>query len=582
MHTDPKMWEGSRVVWDDPSPLTIYDVNGQPLFYEFFIKKKDEVIGKIKTAASKVLGSSVLTIEIFASYSNKELYPGDRWNIHKIPIDSTQEIQSIIEKKYPGTEIKSMNRQICYDHPNIGLLITLIDPKTKVIKDKIIIDGSTLEIIPRDNHNIWSMYDTIKPSDRQDKIVKWELDNRLVQSLKQTCKINGLEFKKQGTPDGRFMQIVEEELNIKNFLRTKSLNVNFDWALPPHRKVGDVVFISLGGISDYTIPTSLYMIFRYHGIMPPNPNSIHILCGANTQYSVNDIEEILPLIRGQIDITPTFEEIVVEIDNERPLLKALGISDKNYVTQPGSVVCGYSEYDYTGINEEGVIKTISASRSLRIIDPKLRRSHGWLQPYERWESWDLYTLTQGKPVVNVYITKPDLEPKITLARLKSMNNPKDIRKYLIENRSHLLRQIGTTRIRKKSYTGGETVRQINYVFNFVFKYLDYEEIFRYLKSIHLGVYYDDELKKSFEIGFYSDICNLILNYHHTDIAKRYLEYQIFHLFPHFFEIKDRDEEVRSVLLRIKKAWLPYCRMLDKDDLKALKRIFGTIFVDEWS
>ena len=581
MHTDLKMWEGSRVVWDDPSPLTIYDVNGQPLFYEFFIKKKDEVIGKIKTAASKVLGSSVLTIEIFPSYSNKEIYNGIRQDFHKKFIDVNQEIQSIIEKEYPGTEIKSMNRQICYDYPNIGFLITLIDPKTKVIKEKIIIDGSTLEIIPRDYHNIWSMYDTIKPSDRQDMVVKWEFDNKLVQLFKQTCKINELDFKKQGTPDGSFIQIVEDELNIKNFLRTKSLNVKFMWALPPHTKKGDFVYMSLGGISDYTVPTSLYMIFEYHGIFSPNPDSIHSLCGANTQYSINEIEEILPLIRGQIVRTPTFDEIVVEIDNRRPVLKALSISDKNYVTQPGSVVCGYSEYDYTGIIKEGVKKAISASRRLRIFDPKLRRSHGWIQPYERWESWDLYTLTQRKPVVNVYITKPDLEPKITIARLKSMNNPKDIRKYLIENRSHLLRQIGTTRIRKKSYTGGETVRQINYVFDFVFKYLDYEEIFRYLKSIKLGVYYDDELRKGFQIGFYSDICNLILNYHHTDIARRYLEYHIYDLFPYFFEIKDRDEEVRSVLLRIKDAWLPYCRMLDKDDLKALKRIFGTDFREEW-
>ncbi len=581
MHTNLKMWEGFRVVWDDQSPLTIYDVNGHPLFYEFFIKKNDEVIGKIKTAASKVLGSSVLTIEIFPSYSNSEFFTEYWWIKQKVPWDITQKIQSIIEKEYPETEIKSMNRQICYDYPNIGLLITLIDPKTKVIKDKIIIDDSTLERIPIDNPNIWSMYDTIKSKDRQDKIVKWELDNKLVQSLKQICKINGLEFKKQETSDGRFIKIIEDGLNIKNFLRTKSLNAEYNWVVHPHEEKAVFFSISLGSISDYTIPASLYMIFICHGIIPPNEESIHRLFGADTQYNVNEIEENWPIIRGQIDRTPTFEKSVLEIDNERPVLKALGISDKNYITQPGSVVCGYTEYDYTEIGDEGVMKTTSASRRLRIFDPKLRRSHGWLQPYERWESWDLYTLRQGKPVVNVYITKPDLEPKITITRLKSMKNPKDIRKCLIENRSHLLRQIGTTQMRKTSFLGGETVRQINYLFDFVFKYLDYEEIFRYLKGIFLGVYYDDELKEGLEIGFFSDICNLILEHHHTDIAKRYLECNIFSLFPHFFVIKERDEEVRSVLLRIKDAWLPYCRMLDKDYLKALKRIFGTDFHKEW-
>ncbi len=577
MHTDLKMWEGSRVVWDDQSPLTIYDINGQPLFYEFMINRKGKEIGKIKTAASKVLGTSVLSIEIFPAYSDKEFFTKNWWINQKIPLDIIQKIQSIIEKEYPGTEIKSMNRQICYDYPNIGLLVTLIDPRTKLIKDKIIIDGSTLERIPIDNPIIWSIYDTIKSRDRQDKIVKWELYNKLVQSLKQTCKNDGLEFKNQGTSDGKYMQIVEDKLNIKNFLRTKSLNIDYDWVIPPHEgKAGSS--ISLGSISDYTIPTSLYIIFRYHRIIPPNPNIIDSLCGANTQYSVNEIEENWPLIRGQIDRTPTFEEIVLEIDNERPVLKALGILNKNYITQPGSVVYGYAEYDFKGIIKDIDIKTLSASRSVRILDPKLRRNQGWLQPYERWESWDLYTLIRGKPVVNVYITKPDLEPKITLARLKSMNKPNDIRKYLIENRSHLLRQIGTTRIRKTSYTGNETVRQINFLFKFIFRYLDYEEIFRYLKSIDLGVYFDDELKTSFEIGFFNDICNLILNYHDTDIAKKYLEHHIFWLFPHLLEIKERDEEIRSVLLTIKDRWLPLCRDLDEDDFKALKRIFPSIYI----
>jgi len=170
------------------------------------------------------------------------------------------------------------------------------------------------------------------------------------------------------------------------------------------------------------------------------------------------------------------------------------------------------------------------------------------------------------------------EPKISIARLKSMDNPDKIRKYLIENRSQLFRQID---LGGDTGCGRETVRQLNSLFNFVFTYLEYEEIFRYLKAISLGVYIDDELDKGFQIGFYSDICNLILNYHHTDIAKRYLDEHIYWLFPYFLEIKDRDKEVRSVLLRIKRAWLPLCRDLDKDDLKALKRIFGTTISKEW-
>jgi len=173
----------------------------------------------------------------------------------------------------------------------------------------------------------------------------------------------------------------------------------------------------------------------------------------------------------------------------------------------------------------------------------------------------------------------DSEPKISIARLKSLGNPDEIRKYLIENKSQLFRQID---LRGDTGRGRETVGQINSLFNFVFKYLEHDEIFHYLNPISLGVYIDDELDESFQIGFYSDICNLILNYHHTDIAKRYLDENIFWLFPYFLEIKDRDEEVRRVLLKIKRAWLPLCRDLDKDDSKALKRIFGPSISKEWA
>ena len=173
----------------------------------------------------------------------------------------------------------------------------------------------------------------------------------------------------------------------------------------------------------------------------------------------------------------------------------------------------------------------------------------------------------------------DSESQISIAKLKSMDDPDKIRKYLTENRSQLFHQID---LKGDTGRGRETVEQINSLFDVVFKYLEYEDIFHYLKDISLGVYIDAELNKGFQIGFYRDICNLILNYHHADIAKRYLDENIFWLFPYFLEIKDKDEEVRNVLLRIKRAWLPLCRDLDKDDYKALKRIFGPSISKEWA
>ena len=45
-------------------PLTIYDINGKPLFYDFTVYKGRNRIGTIRTGASKILGTPVLAFEL--------------------------------------------------------------------------------------------------------------------------------------------------------------------------------------------------------------------------------------------------------------------------------------------------------------------------------------------------------------------------------------------------------------------------------------------------------------------------------------------------------------------------------------
>jgi len=78
-------WRGAMV---NPEPLTIYDINGKKLFYEFSVEKNGKMVGRIKASASAELGPSVYTLAIgprpwnastgtieFSSDINRNLFP---------------------------------------------------------------------------------------------------------------------------------------------------------------------------------------------------------------------------------------------------------------------------------------------------------------------------------------------------------------------------------------------------------------------------------------------------------------------------------------------------------------------------
>src|SRR5208337_291391 len=52
-------WNSAMV---NSKPDVIFDVNGKKLFYLFSVEKNGKRIGEIKTAASKVVGGSIVTI----------------------------------------------------------------------------------------------------------------------------------------------------------------------------------------------------------------------------------------------------------------------------------------------------------------------------------------------------------------------------------------------------------------------------------------------------------------------------------------------------------------------------------------
>ena len=52
------------------TPTTIFDINGYPLFHDYTLKSGRSAIGKIRAAASKVLGTPVISYQIGADKFN--------------------------------------------------------------------------------------------------------------------------------------------------------------------------------------------------------------------------------------------------------------------------------------------------------------------------------------------------------------------------------------------------------------------------------------------------------------------------------------------------------------------------------
>jgi hypothetical protein len=94
----------------DPDPLVIYDLNGEPLFYEFNVMLGSLQTGRVKTSATKRVGSAVPTVEF-----------GERkWD----PGKSEREAKKLAQKLHPRSKVK-MTALVCYSYPKIGVRVDI-------------------------------------------------------------------------------------------------------------------------------------------------------------------------------------------------------------------------------------------------------------------------------------------------------------------------------------------------------------------------------------------------------------------------------------------------------------------------
>jgi hypothetical protein len=94
----------------DPDPLMIKDINGEPLFYEFTARVGRREGGRIRAAASELVGSPVLAME----------QGPRRWD----PKRAVEMATAAAKKAYPREEITE-TELVAYSYPKIGVRVRI-------------------------------------------------------------------------------------------------------------------------------------------------------------------------------------------------------------------------------------------------------------------------------------------------------------------------------------------------------------------------------------------------------------------------------------------------------------------------
>ena len=175
---DEGHWNGAVI---SPDPVIIYDMNGERLFYRFYVIKNSEAIGEITIAASKVLKISL-----------QEINEGVTLN----PEIIQSHADDLVKAEFPGYRITSME-YVCYDYPSIGVKIQIFNEKTGD-REEMMFDAATFSQVTPENIDGkmimggWSYYKSIPVAKYSENSVSWNENQIYVLNLEKDFASAGI------------------------------------------------------------------------------------------------------------------------------------------------------------------------------------------------------------------------------------------------------------------------------------------------------------------------------------------------------------------------------------------------------
>ncbi|MFA5414444.1 MAG: hypothetical protein WC295_03025 [Methanoregula sp.] len=158
-------WTGATL---DPEPVVLYDINGKPQYYEFYLRNRGTVPGYFWTAANKLMGHVVFRI-----YEGAPAYNHTR---------IAQDAARIISARYPAYPILSITPALYSGgYPHLCARV-MVRNTTSGKDERIIIDAFTQECVPdhpspdyTGHEYAWSYLDSIPTAEYPARVAQWEL-----------------------------------------------------------------------------------------------------------------------------------------------------------------------------------------------------------------------------------------------------------------------------------------------------------------------------------------------------------------------------------------------------------------------
>jgi len=168
----------------DPEPVTLFDVSGDPLFYEFYLENNGTVPGYFWTSADKRVG-----VGVFRIYESPP---------HADYARIARTAETLVKAGYPGWEVIAEKPGLYGSgYPYLCTFVT-VQNTTNAVRETIVVDAYTNRIVPNrltegSPGYAESYLDTFMPNEQTTRIARWEAEDARAEKIVAYALAHGID-----------------------------------------------------------------------------------------------------------------------------------------------------------------------------------------------------------------------------------------------------------------------------------------------------------------------------------------------------------------------------------------------------
>ena len=342
-------------------PMSIYDINGKLLFLDYPVAAGGEVVGKVRAAASAVLGAPVISL----------IREFGTWDFGQ----SAEKLAGRIKKDFKEWKV-GPPKLVCYSYPKLGVMFSGTDPHGK--RGRLIFDVTSLDLIPeakpgdmgREGAFAWSFYDSLSDDKRGEGI---ELAKKYKKVRAEVGDVGLTAMLASKT----LFSIKDSLVAVFPAWKTTTKELQYCTHYAYNEARSHHCFVLHGQQTwDYCAVATCQMIlcyYRYYYTQDQIAPSLNYAPGGCPSDQSAGYESLSNNhIDASYDNTPTFAEAKTQINGLHPF--------KSGISGHARACAGYSQTSWYNI---------VTSSKLYIYDPSPWNADYKLAGSIQWENWDL-------------------------------------------------------------------------------------------------------------------------------------------------------------------------------------------------